>query len=213
MLILVIDLDRGFNTGDSHNNMFYDAYKSYPGFVYDMNHNYWIDGVPKGLSQATYDSPGKSTESYKYRNNRGYYPATANGWGEPRVAEDSCWMDNYKEIYYANFGILSELIDTCQERGISLIAVIAPMNPRYTETGAFGYRGLRRSEAPSLIEEIANLKNTYPNFILLDENKMGNHDYTDEMAMDNSHLATLGAIQLTHRIDSLIKTLNIDFEN
>jgi hypothetical protein len=42
---------------------------------------------------------------------------------------------------------------------------------------------------------------------------MGNHDYTSEMALDCSHLNHAGAEQLTHRIDSLIKTLNIDFEN
>ena len=44
----------------------------------------------------------------------------------------------------------------------------------------------------------------------MDENKMGNHDYTDDMARDSDHLATEGAAQLTTRIDSLIKTLNIE---
>jgi hypothetical protein len=40
---------------------------------------------------------------------------------------------------------------------------------------------------------------------------MGNHDYPDSMALDNGHLSSTGAVQLTSRIDSLIKTLNIDF--
>ena len=42
---------------------------------------------------------------------------------------------------------------------------------------------------------------------------MGDHDYPDEMARDGDHLATPGAEQMTHRLDSLIQTLNIDFEN
>jgi hypothetical protein len=45
----------------------------------------------------------------------------------------------------------------------------------------------------------------------MDENKMGDHDYTDDMAYDRDHLATKGAEQLSSRIDALIHTLNIDF--
>jgi hypothetical protein len=42
---------------------------------------------------------------------------------------------------------------------------------------------------------------------------MGEHDYTDEMAYDKDHLSQAGAEKLTHRLDSLIKTLDIKFEN
>ena len=42
---------------------------------------------------------------------------------------------------------------------------------------------------------------------LMDENKMGNHDYTDEMAQNMDHLNYKGAVQLTTRLDSLLKTL------
>ena len=64
---------------------------------------------------------------------------------------------------------------------------------------------------PKLIQEIADLNITYPNFILMDENNMGNHDYTDDMANDTDHLSEAGAAKLTHRLDSLIKTLDINF--
>ena len=120
--------------------------------------------------------------------------------------------DNYED-FQNNYRLLRNLIDTCAAHGIKLVGVLTPLNPRYKETGAFGYRGLRRSDATQIIHELDSLSGVYPNFILMDENKMGNHDYTDEMAMDNSHLSPRGAEQLTHRIDSLIKTLNIDFEN
>ena len=43
--------------------------------------------------------------------------------------------------------------------------------------------------------------------MLLDENKMGAHDYTDNMAKDTDHLSEAGAEQLTHRLDSLLRTL------
>ena len=109
--------------------------------------------------------------------------------------------------------MVKDIAKKCHERGIVLIGVIAPQNPRYKETGAFGFYGLLRSEAPALIQEIADISQTYPNFILMDENKMGDHDYTDEMAYNTDHLSYLGAEKLTFRLDSLIRTLNIDFGN
>ena len=36
---------------------------------------------------------------------------------------------------------------------------------------------------------------------------MGNHDYTDKMAVNKDHLCTLGAEKFTQRLDSLLKTL------
>lgn len=105
------------------------------------------------------------------------------------------------------------MVEKCQKKAIIFIGVITPQNPKYKETGAFGKYGLLRSEAPALIQEIADISKTYPNFILMDENKMGDHDYTDEMAYDRDHLSYLGAEQLIHRLDSLIQTLHIDFEN
>ena len=41
----------------------------------------------------------------------------------------------------------------------------------------------------------------------MDENKMGDHDYTSEMAFDSDHLNKLGAKQLTTRIDSVLQIL------
>ena len=59
-----------------------------------------------------------------------------------------------------------------------------------------------------MIEEIKDLEQKYPHFRLWDENKMGDHDYTDEMAFNEDHLSYLGAIQLTTRLDSLLKKLD-----
>ena len=211
VLILSIDLDRAYNTGHNANNMFHEAYKSYPGYVYDMNHNFWVDEYPKQLFEATYDSPGSDADAKKYRPTRGHLATSEDGWGLPVITEDSCWMDNKRDGYLYNLKLLRNLIDSCHKNGITLIGIIHPMNPRYTETGAFGYAGLRRSEVPAVMEDLSELSSTYPNFILMDENKMGNHDYKDSDGHDYSHLSQSGAIKLTQRIDSLIQTLDIDF--
>ena len=212
-VVISIDPDRGGNTDDNSNNMFHEAYKSYPGYVYDMNHNFWKDSFPSELASLTYDSPGSQEMAKKLRPAKGFHSTAAHGWGEPVITGDSCWMDKKESVYRSNFNLFVELLKTCKENNIYVIGVIFPTNPKYAETGAYGYAGLRRSEAPAVIQELAELHEEYPNFILMDENKMGNHDYTDEMANDYSHLNHSGAALLTSRIDSLIKTLNIDFDN
>ena len=210
IVIKDLDIDRWFAVSAG---IFSSAYKSYPGYVYDMNHNYWKDNYPTGLAEATYDSPGVSYTQRSLRPTRGYQTGDAKGWGEPMTSRDSTWFDEQSKYYYQNFNILVQMIEECQKKNIIFIGLIAPENPRYKETGTFGKQGLRRSEAPALIAQIDSLSQKYPNFILIDENKMGDHDYTDEMALNTDHLSTLGAEKLTLRLDSLIKTLNVDFEN
>ena len=67
---------------------------------------------------------------------------------------------------------------------------------------------MRRSVATRLLNEIANWEKVYSNFKLMDENKMGDHDYTDKMAFDYDHLSYRGAQELSKRLDSLIKAWN-----
>jgi hypothetical protein len=52
-----------------------------------------------------------------------------------------------------------------------------------------------------------SLASVYPHFIMMDENKLGAHDYTDAMANDYDHLSAAGAEHLSVRLDSLIRSL------
>ena len=58
-----------------------------------------------------------------------------------------------------------------------------------------------------LIERFEKLAEENENFVLMDENKMGNHDYSGNVACDFDHLCVEGAKKLTLRLDSLLKTL------
>ena len=211
IIIITIDLDRADDDGKNSGNMFYEAYKSYLGYIYDKNHNYWKNEYPEGLFEATYNSPGPAQAAKEHRQTRGYFADGTHGWGNPDVPADSNWLDKKHETYQNNFQEFVQLLESCKENKITVIGVITPQNPRYKETGSFGKYGIRRSEAPALIKEISDLSITYPNFILMDENNMGDHDYTDDMATDYDHLSVNGAKKLTHRLDSLIKTLGINF--
>ena len=204
IIITAIDIDRWY---DVNAQIFDSAYKSYPGYVYDINHNYWKDAYPEGLAEATYDSPGGWLAR---RPTRGFGILEGRGWSSPSVNKP-IWNDQDFQNYNTNFNTLVNIIKMCKEANIVLIGVITPQNPRYKETEFFGKYGVSRNDAPARIQEIADLQDTYPNFILMDENKMGDHDYTDDMAYDRDHLAEKGAEQLTSRINALIQTLNIDF--
>lgn len=203
-IVTSIDIDRGFTS--SENSFLVMDRKNYAGYVYDENHDFWKDGAPTELAQYTYESFGY----YKYtsfRETLGYERLEPHNWGEPTFWKDSTWLNSLTVYYYTNFNVLQEILMEALTRNIKVIGVIFPQNPAYKNTGAFGYHGLLRSQAPALIEEIANLSNIYPNFILVDENKMGDHEYTDDMAFDNDHLADKGAIHFTHKLDSLLKEL------
>ncbi len=212
-VVLGVDIDRGYLV--SGNSFFHKKYKEIPGFSYDVNHQYWKNQSTDFMVKAVRNAPGSTKYSEIILPTRGHFKySSSSGWGSsPTVKNDSSWYDENPKLYYDNFQVLEDFIKKCQERGVYIIGVILPQSPDYKNTGAFGFGGIRRSVAPDLIEEISGLSDKYSRFILLDENKMGNHDYTSEMALDCSHLNHAGAEQLTHRIDSLIKTLNIDFEN
>ena len=203
-IVMSIDIDRGFNTAAQS---FFEALRSsIPGYVYDENHNFWKDGVPEQLPRLTTESMG----FYKfepYRETLGFEALETNGWGEPKVWTDSMWVSKRRDLYDASVALLKEILDVAQAHNVRVLGIIFPQNPLYANTGSYSFHGIQRSQAPTLIQELDDLSQTYPNFKLMDENKMGMHDYTDDMAYDNNHLSASGAVLMTHRIDSVLTSM------
>jgi len=182
---------------------------TYPGYVYDRNHNYWKEGIPKALYSMTSEALVNSQKlKQAILPTRGYRPQGNNGWSDslPTV-RDSGWYNIDSSAFNQNVENLRKMAKLAAEKNIYVIALETPQNPAYKNTGAYGIDGILRSEAPALLKKIQNISKDYPNFIFMDENKMGSHDYTSEMAYDDSHLGALGAEKLSLRLDSLIKTL------
>lgn len=185
-----------------------------PGFGYDRSHNYWEEGVSEEFLEAVANTVLPSAEDYESRvQTLGFSPLEADRWipndnGRQTVElrEDSLKSNNSK-TYMFEFERLVNLIELAASKNIDVVGLIFPQAPQYANTGAFGRHGMRRSHAMELIEKIRNLEKQYPNFHLMDENKMGNHDYTDDMAFDYDHLAYPGAIQLTERLDKFLGNL------
>ncbi|MBR5412775.1 MAG: TIGR02171 family protein [Fibrobacter sp.] len=214
-LVVSLDIDLWWIKPTSNNNFFYSEYKEFPGYIYDQNHQFWKDGLPDNMYQLTYESIGGSTYAKKFRDTRGYeqYNDVA-GWSEnPTIGHDSTWMEKDPSLYENSFKMFKDIVESCNKNQIYIIGIIFPQSPGYKNTGSFGYGGPQRSKAISVLNDLNDLSKKYPYFILMDENKMGDHDYSDEMARDEEHLAHLGAIQITHRLDSLMQTLNINGED
>ncbi|MCQ2123635.1 MAG: TIGR02171 family protein [Fibrobacter sp.] len=209
-LVVSLDIDFWYHTNDDNsNNFFVSAAPNYPGYVYDANHDYWKDGVPEGLARATKKNLSIDND-FIYLNDRGRLLETiCEGWGgDADVKVDSTIFDNDPSLLDNSKAALKDIIQKAKNRNIYVIGMVFPQNPAYKETGAFGRYGLRRSTAKKLIEELKSWSSDYPNFILMDENKMGNHDYSDDMASDQDHLCTDGSQKITARLDSLLKTLD-----
>ncbi|MFA6623989.1 MAG: TIGR02171 family protein, partial [Fibrobacteraceae bacterium] len=192
-----------------HENWWNYYYGNTAGYKYDANHNFWPNTAPSLLYQASVNAWGGNEDGRKvYYKYRGLFYNESGSWkGDvAEVSLDSTRTDgtDMGDIYVER--ILSLIMDA-QKYHVAVIGVIFPQSPAYQKTGSFGRYGVRRSLAASIIGKIKNLEISHPNFHLMDENKMGNHDYTDDMASNYDHLSYLGAAQLTARLDSLLKTL------
>ena len=126
--------------------------------------------------------------------------------GQADILNDTTWSDNHV-TYEGNLKALENLIASAENHNVTVIGVTFPISPYYKNTGAYGRHGMRRSHGIMLIDYMKKLDQDHSNFILMDENKLGNHDYTNEMALDYDHLNKWGAEQISRRIDSLLNTL------
>ncbi|SHL36565.1 SUMF1/EgtB/PvdO family nonheme iron enzyme [Fibrobacter sp. UWEL] len=205
-VVLSLDIDMWWrDPTDSYDNFFLSEYELYPGYVYDENHGFWRDGYPEGMYEKSQAAPGFESYGNLFRGARGFFAEGDGSWEtDPSVDYDSTWLDKKPELYRTNLEALRRIIAMAQAHDVRVIGVIFPQSPGYKLTGAYGKYGPRRSQADSLVNELAGLSLEYENFILMDEYKGGDHDYSDDMAVNRDHLNERGAAQLTARLDSLV---------
>ena len=205
-LIVEISYDHMYNSTITRMNR---VFGQAPGYYYDRNHHFWKDGVPKDFERVV-DANVRysSVDSLEYVNTKGLLKLESHGWGdEPEINGDSVLPKIWKQNFEKNIDSLTAFIDSTQNKGFKIIGLVYPQSPQYANTGSFGRSGVRRSTAMVVTAYFDSLAKVYPHFILMDENKFGAHDYTDEKAYDYDHLSALGARYLSGRLDSLLKTL------
>ena len=207
-VVISIDIDLWYHGETETYNFFDKEYENYPGYIYDRNHNFWKDGVPEKMASMTQESMGVQEYYQILVPSRGFCREDPVSWEENPVVEyDSTWMDYSSANFYASLNHLKNILQSAENYGVYVVGIVFPQSPNFKNTGSFGKYGIRRSEAPKLLKEIQDLEKEYPHFVFWDENKMGNHDYSDKMAKNKDHLSYLGAEKITSRLDSLLKTL------
>ena len=205
-IIIEIAFDRLWLT--KLNSFFYLKSPEIKGYVYDANHDFWKLGVPEDLLEHTQNVPKVSSYSANLTE-RGYMPLKGcSDWRSSVYAErDVAWLDTGRVRLEETLGYLTEIIQLAKAKGIKVVGVEMPLNPNYKNVDAYGKYGLRNSDAPEIIERLNALTQKYDNFAFFDQHKMGEHDYLNGMNYDDDHLCRAGAEQMTHRLDSLLKTL------
>ena len=201
-IVVSIDLDLWHNSTESSELLF----PSSPGFVYDANHGFWVTGIPSGFLEAVEESSQSSAMARSlFESSRGFFSNEGVAWGHASVELDSNWVGFGDEKIQWHFERLRNFIAKTATLGVRIVGVVFPQNPGYRETGSFGRYGPRRPVAMNILDSLKQYQKEYPHFILMDENKFGNHDYSDECAQNSDHLSLQGAKKITSRLDSLLK--------
>ncbi len=199
--VLVLELSPDFLWYDGFGTWWNVIYNKVPGFKYDENHDFWVDGLPEHFVDAVKQTPRPETALlHPYDLEDFLLPAIS--WGYPVTLRDSAEAKFGDPVYDENYASFKNVIDIARQNGIQVVVAVYPQNPAYAATGTFGVYGPRRSVAKAVIDSVKKL-----DVIFFDENKFGAHDYTDDMAYNVDHLSTLGAKQFTHRLDSLLSKL------
>lgn len=204
-IVLSLDIDNWHGIEDHLSSLL----SAGPGYSYDANHDFWKDGIPRGFIEAVENSfPPLESERNSF-SERGNFNTPVHGWESDgvEILNDSIITQSGKEFIDSMLARLQDIVDRAAEHNVYIIGVIFPQAPQYKRTGSMGLYGLQRSVAKGVIAKLDSIDHANKYFVLMDENKMGNHDYSDDMANNRDHLSYLGAQQITARLDSVLRTL------
>ena len=185
------------------------AFMAYPGYVYDANHDFWREGIPPGFIDAVeaFPNPLKGVTEYSERGSwLTEVDGSWDGGGGAEVLYDSVYSKELLDRVDAIMGYYEWIADVCASNKVHFVGIVFPQSPKYRYTGSFGVYGIKRSMVEKLIKKFRKLEEENPYFHLMDENKMGYHDYTDAMAQNRDHLNRRGAQQLTKRFVELMRS-------
>ena len=182
------------------------------GFQYDIGHQYWREGIDESFVQRVKEIAVSLDYPPVVREARGWvYTSCIPDWGSggtgfAEVLEDSTWSDDPTR-YESNLAELDRILDIAELQGILVVGVVFPMSPYYKNTGSYGRHGMRRSTAEKILARVRGIAEARDNFVLMDENKMGDHDYIGDYGSDYDHLCVDGAEKLTSRLSALLDSL------
>lgn len=203
VLVMEMPLDLQSN---SPNFMNTTVFETAPGYFYDRNHDFWKEGLPEYFMTLVDENlPYSEEDEEKYVETMGFLRTESGSWRGNEISRDSNLTTKERGYYDAVMDSLDAFIKFTAQKNIKLVLAFFPQAPSYAETGSFGRHGVPRSLAMKTIAHYEEMTKKYPHVVLMDENKMGHHEYTDEMALDYDHLCEVGAKHFSEKLDSLLK--------
>jgi formylglycine-generating enzyme required for sulfatase activity len=175
------------------------------GYGLDSAYNFYRSGLP----QQVVDKSAAFTKETDWPgiDSRGFEEALLGlpgaGWGVPQI--DRGDYDINDSVVRKNLGLLAALGDMAAAKGVHLIIVHMPENPRYDTTNSIGRYGPGRTTYVKVVAWIDTLvqNNSYVHFY--NANNYGSHDFADSEALDCNHLNYLGAQRMAAKIDSVVR--------
>lgn len=204
-IVMSLDLDN-WSGREDHLRL---IHMGVPGYDYDAHHDFWKSGLPNGFIEAVENAYPASQGWMQRYSARGGLDDECRGWDADGtdVLMDSVFTKQDDRYLDARLNELAEIVDSAAAKNIYVVGIIFPMAPQYKKTGSFGTYGLQRSKYPEKKKKLDSLAKANRYFVLMDENKNGDHDYTDQMSFNRDHLCVAGKKQMTDRLDSVLKTL------
>jgi hypothetical protein len=198
---LILEMSPAMLWTDRYDTWVAVIYDKVPGYKYDEDHKFWMDGLPEHFVDAVKATPRPQT-AVQFEYDLEDFLMPSRSWTLAVCIRDSNELKLDAPLYKRNWNTFEAMVQTAREKGITVIVTVLPQHPGFAKTGTFGIYGPKRSYAKMIIENVEKM-----DVVLFDENKFGEHDYTDEMAYNTDHLSALGAQQYTRRLDSLLATL------
>jgi len=195
-----------FPPGDAAPGFFDSTIAFSKGYFYDKSHDFWRDSISTTFYEVMINQPYASISSDW--DSLGLYHSPCNGWRGPNPDMGCCvgWtveLPGYKE----NIIAFENLIKECSARNIHFLAINMPQSPYYKYTDHYYREGPSWETARAIIAQLDSLENIYPYFHVYDAYRYGNHDYTDEDAMNWNHLCPHGAAKLASRLETVIDSI------
>lgn len=202
MIILSIDIGF-FNLTPS--KLYWDGATKSKGYQYDAKNDFWKTGLPQGFLELMRQAENPYVE--EVIKNRGWVSDASVGWGPKPAIYSKAWNWTSSSNVVNHMNLLKAIISDLDKRNIHLLGIVFPMSPHYRDTPVFGNWGPSRVAAEKMINEIAVLDSQSAMFRLYDVNNFGNHDYTDDDAVNESHLSKNGAIKLTTWLKTVVDSM------
>ena len=193
-----------------------DGYKSVPhltglkesqGYILDHKHDFYKNGIPEIIKQKAENFGPKQWIGL---DSTGFYfdKYDGTGWGEPRIDRGDFNLSD--SIVQYNLSLFKEVVDIATARDIFVITVNFPQNPRYKDTEMIGLLGPSHQTYNQIAAIMDSIQSSNDNFYFYDAANGGNHDYTDDEAMDRNHLNHKGGRKIASRVDSIIHEILIE---